>query len=78
MRRIRGTKPEHFRAPRNSRRRIDANIASFAKMLPFGQTGTPEDIARVAVFLASADSSYITGQVLTVDGGLTLGAVAAD
>jgi len=46
-----------------------------AKFIPMRRIGTPEDIARVAVFLASADSSYITGQVLTVDGGLTLGAV---
>ncbi len=47
-----------------------------AKFIPMRRIGTPEDIARVAVFLASADSAYITGQVLTVDGGLTLGAVA--
>jgi 3-oxoacyl-[acyl-carrier protein] reductase len=47
-----------------------------AKYIPMRRIGKPEDIARVAVFLASADSSYITGQVLTVDGGLTLGAVA--
>ena len=33
-------------------------------------------IDRVAVFLASADAGYITGQVLTVDGGLSLGAVS--
>jgi 3-oxoacyl-[acyl-carrier protein] reductase len=46
------------------------------KMIPMNRIGTPEDIARVAVFLASADSGYITGQVLTVDGGLSLGAVA--
>ncbi len=46
------------------------------KMIPMKRIGKPEDIARVAVFLASADSSYITGQVLTVDGGLSLGAVA--
>ncbi len=47
-----------------------------AKFIPMRRIGTPEDIARVAVFLASADSAYITGQVLTVDGGLTLGAIA--
>jgi 3-oxoacyl-[acyl-carrier protein] reductase len=45
------------------------------KFIPMRRIGTPEDIARVAVFLASADSAYITGQVLTVDGGLSLGAV---
>jgi 3-oxoacyl-[acyl-carrier protein] reductase len=46
------------------------------KYIPMRRIGTPEDVARVAVFLASADSAYITGQVLTVDGGLSLGAVA--
>ena len=39
--------------------------------------GAPEDVAKVAVFLASADSAYMTGQVLTVDGGLSLGAAGA-
>ena len=46
------------------------------KMIPMRRLGQPEDIARVAVFLASADSAYMTGQVLTVDGGLSLGAVS--
>jgi 3-oxoacyl-[acyl-carrier protein] reductase len=46
------------------------------KLIPMRRIGKPEDIARVAVFLASGDSAYITGQVLTVDGGLSLGAVA--
>src|ERR1700720_624273 len=47
------------------------------KFIPMKRIGTPEDVAKVAVFLASADSAYITGQVLTVDGGLSLGAVGA-
>jgi 3-oxoacyl-[acyl-carrier protein] reductase len=46
------------------------------KFIPMRRIGVPEDIARVAVFLASADSAYVTGQVLTVDGGLSLGAVS--
>ena len=46
------------------------------KVIPMRRLGQPEDIARVAVFLASADSSYVTGQVLTVDGGLSLGAIS--
>ena len=46
------------------------------KVIPMRRIGVPEDIARVVVFLASEDSAYITGQVLTVDGGLSLGAVA--
>src|SRR5262249_48546922 len=46
------------------------------KMIPMRRLGKPQDVARVAVFLASADGGYITGQVITVDGGLSLGAVA--
>jgi len=44
------------------------------KVVPMRRFGQPEDIAKAAVFLASEDSAYITGQVLTVDGGLSLGA----
>lgn len=47
------------------------------KLIPMRRLGQPEDVAHVAVFLASADGGYITGQVLTVDGGLSLGAVSA-
>jgi 3-oxoacyl-[acyl-carrier protein] reductase len=35
--------------------------------------GKPEEVARVVAFLAGDDASYITGQVLRVDGGLSLG-----
>jgi 3-oxoacyl-[acyl-carrier protein] reductase len=47
------------------------------KLIPMRRFGKPEDIAKMAVFLASEESSYITGQVLTVDGGLSLGAMSA-
>jgi 3-oxoacyl-[acyl-carrier protein] reductase len=40
--------------------------------LPLKRAGQPEEIAGVAYFLAGPDASYMTGQVLTVDGGLTL------
>jgi len=42
------------------------------KMVAVGRTATPEDIAPAAVFLASDEASYITGHVLTVDGGLVM------
>src|SRR6202022_3902677 len=40
--------------------------------IPLGKTGTPEDVANAAAFLASAEASYITGQVLCVDGGMVM------
>jgi 3-oxoacyl-[acyl-carrier protein] reductase len=46
------------------------------KMIPMRRLGQPEDIARVALFLAADESAYLTGQVITVDGGLSLGAAA--
>ena len=46
------------------------------RVIPMRRIGQPEDVSRVAVFLASEDSGYMTGQVLTVDGGLSLGAVS--
>jgi 3-oxoacyl-[acyl-carrier protein] reductase len=47
------------------------------KLIPARRLGKPEDIAAAVVFLAGPGASYITGQVITVDGGLSLGAVTA-
>ena len=39
---------------------------------PMGRIGTAEEVAKVVRFLASADSEFVTGQVITADGGFTL------
>jgi len=44
-----------------------------SKGIPMGEIGKTEDIANAAIFLASQKAAYITGQILTVDGGLTVG-----
>lgn len=43
-----------------------------AESTPLGRWGTPDDVARAAVFLASPDSSFLTGQVLMVGGGVVM------
>ena len=43
----------------------------FDELHPAGRMGTPEDVAALAVYLASDESSWMTGSILTLDGGLT-------
>jgi 3-oxoacyl-[acyl-carrier protein] reductase len=43
---------------------------AFIQMIPMGRAGKPEDIANVIKFLLSDDASYITGQVINIDGGM--------
>ncbi len=47
-------------------------VASYAKVIPLQRMGSPADVARLCLFLACGDSTYITGQTLAVDGGLTM------
>jgi 3-oxoacyl-[acyl-carrier protein] reductase len=44
------------------------------KSIPFGRFGTPDEVAEVALFLAPPHARWITGQVISVDGGQLLGA----
>ncbi len=47
-------------------------MEAVAKMIPMKRLGLPEDVADVVAFLVSDDSRYLTGQVLSIDGGLTM------
>jgi glucose 1-dehydrogenase len=47
-------------------------LRSLLTLIPYGRIGQPEDIGKVAVWLASDDSDYVHGQTIFVDGGMTL------
>ena len=47
-------------------------IENMVRALPIQRLGTPEDVAKLALFLASDSSSYITGQTIHVDGGMVM------
>jgi 3-oxoacyl-[acyl-carrier protein] reductase len=48
----------------------EQELEGFKRQIPMKRLGAPEDIAEVALFLASDSSAYITGQVIVVDGGM--------
>lgn len=47
-------------------------LNSLLALIPYNRIGTPEDIGKLAVFLASDDSDYITGASIVIDGGMTV------
>jgi NAD(P)-dependent dehydrogenase (short-subunit alcohol dehydrogenase family) len=47
-------------------------MEAVANMIPMRRLGLPEDVADVVAFFVGDDSRYLTGQVLSVDGGLTM------
>ena len=47
-------------------------VAAYAKAIPLAKMGSPLDVAKLCLFLASNESAYITGQTIAVDGGLTM------
>jgi 3-oxoacyl-[acyl-carrier protein] reductase len=50
----------------------DAQRQEIMRMVAVGRTGTPQDIAPAAVFLASDEAAYVTGHVMAIDGGLVM------
>ena len=55
----------------NQLKKSDETVEELAKLYPMGRIGTAEEVAQAIYFLASDKASFITGAVLTVDGGLT-------
>jgi NAD(P)-dependent dehydrogenase (short-subunit alcohol dehydrogenase family) len=53
-----------------SRKIWDGREEALAKRYPLGRLGTPDDVGRAAAFLLSDDASWITGETLTIDGGV--------
>ncbi len=74
--RVNGLAPGYIRTAQSLSREHSSGsegLAEAAKFIPLGRVGEPEDIADVAVFLASEGARYLTGQVIVVDGGLLVG-----
>ena len=65
--------PGMILTPMNSRALTDASYRkSLEADVPLGRAGRPEEVAKLAAYLASAAADYITGATLTIDGGLSL------
>jgi 3-oxoacyl-[acyl-carrier protein] reductase len=57
--------------------RSDTNLDALRALQPLGRLGTPDDVARTVAFLAAPAADFITGQVILVDGGRSLGGIVA-
>ncbi len=69
---VNGVAPGAIETPGSSVGSTDEVKKQTVSLIPAARMGQPEDIANVVVFLAKEESSYITGQIIVVDGGWTL------
>ena len=72
--RVNGVAPGPIWTPLISASFPEEHVAEFGKKVPMGRAGQPSEVGPAYVFLASEDSSYITGQVIHVNGGEIVGA----
>lgn len=70
--RVNAVAPGAIRTPRVLAITTDERSEASARAIPLGRMGEPEEIAQVAVFLASDLASYVTGQTLVADGGASV------
>jgi NAD(P)-dependent dehydrogenase (short-subunit alcohol dehydrogenase family) len=69
--RVNVVSPGAIETPLTARAHASAEVrATVEGMVPLGRWGTPADVARAVLFLASDDAAYLTGAELAVDGGL--------
>jgi len=73
--RVNAVAPGPIESPGAARQLLDSPeaVQRITDMVPLKRWGKPEDVAKAVGFLASDDANYITGEVLTVDGGAWLG-----
>jgi NAD(P)-dependent dehydrogenase (short-subunit alcohol dehydrogenase family) len=64
--------PGYVRGETDVGDRAPAYVDSWSALSPLGRVAEPDDVARAALFLASSDSDYLTGDALNVAGGMTL------
>ena len=69
--RVNAVAPGFIETPMNSALSA-SEVNEIKDDIPLGRTGTPADVAQAVLFLAGENAGYITGQILTVDGGWTI------
>ena len=67
-----GTESEMFRRDMSGGEGYEVNVRRLAAKYPLGRIGQPEDIAPAVLYLASSESSFMTGQYILLDGGFTI------
>jgi len=71
--RVNSISPGAIKTPINlSARDTSQEIKDLLTLIPYGRIGEPEDVAKLAVWLASDESDYITGETVYIDGGMAL------
>ena len=69
---VNGVEPGFIAKPGRGKMGTPEAIAALSAHIPMGRLGDPDDIAHAMLFLASEESKYMTGQLITVDGGSVL------